>query len=191
LDASAFRIDWKNIQLLTQIGQFGVNINGASARSSGVELTAGLHPTRELTLFANGSYVDAHLTKDAPATVGAHDGDPLPYIPKWQWTLGGEYEQPLNATTKVRGGISWYYSGKRISDYSAVPIRNERRLRAYGQVDAHVGVDFGRFRVDAFGHNLTNSRGITNIGFFGDLAGDFAAAVVRPRSFGLALGVQY
>jgi outer membrane receptor protein involved in Fe transport len=191
LDVSAFRIDWKNIQLLVQIGQFGVNINGASARSSGVEFTAGLHPTRELTLFANGSYVDAHLTQDAPPTAGGLDGDPLPYNPKWQWTLGGEYEHRLSTSTTLRGGISWHYTGKRFSDFSPAPIRNERKLSAYGQVDAHAGVDFGRFRVDAFAHNLTDSRGITNVGFFGDINGDFAAAVVRPRSFGLALGVQY
>src|SRR5206468_1998150 len=109
LDVSAFRIDWKNIQLLVQIGQFGVNINGASARSSGVEFTAGVRPIRGLSFFANGSYVDAHLTKDAPAQVGGVDGDPLPYNPKWQWTLGGDYDHPLSASATVHGGISWHY----------------------------------------------------------------------------------
>jgi outer membrane receptor protein involved in Fe transport len=188
LDASVFRIDWKNIQLLTQIGQFGVNINGASARSSGVEFTAGLHPDRGLSLFANGSYVDAHLTADAPATVGGHDGDPLPYNPKWQWTLGAEYERAVSAAATARAGISWHYTGKRFTDFDP---GGQHKLGAFGQVDAHAGVDFGRFRVDAFAHNLTDSRGISNVGFFGDVNGDLAAAVIRPRSFGLALGYRY
>jgi outer membrane receptor protein involved in Fe transport len=188
LDVSAFRIDWKNIQLLVQIGQFGVNINGASARSSGVELTAGLHPARGLSLFANGSYVDAHLTKDAPDQVGGKDGDPLPYSPKWQWTLGAEYEHPLSASATARGGINWHYTGKRYTDFDP---GGQHKLSSYGQIDAHAGVDFGRFSVDAFAHNLTDSRGITNVGFFGDLDGDLAAAVIRPRSFGLSLGVRY
>jgi outer membrane receptor protein involved in Fe transport len=188
LDVSAFRIDWKNIQLLVQIGQFGVNINGASARSSGVELTAGLHPARGLSLFANGSYVDAHLTKDAPDQVGGKDGDPLPYSPKWQWSLGAEYEHPLSGSATARGGVNWHYTGKRFTDFDP---GGQHRLSSYGQIDAHAGVDFGRFSVDAFAHNLTDSRGVTNVGFFGDLDGDLAAAIIRPRSFGLSLGVRY
>jgi outer membrane receptor protein involved in Fe transport len=189
LDVSVFRIDWKKIQLLVQIGQFGVNINGASARSSGVEFTAGVHPIRELSLFANGSYVDAHLTGNTPAQVGGVDGDPLPYNPKWQWTLGAEYEHRLSASATARGGISWHYTGHRFTDFD--PDEGQHRLGSFGQIDAHAGVDIGRFRVDAFAHNLTDSRGIANVGFFGDVNGDLAAAVIRPRSFGLALGYRY
>ena len=189
LELTAFRIDWKDIQLLVQVEGFGINVNGPSARSSGVELTAGLNPSRNLSLFANGSYVDAHLTKDAPVMVGGLKGDPLPYNPKWQWTLGAEYEHPLAGSTKARAGISWHYTGNRHSDFD--PARGQRKLDAFGQVDAHAGVDFGRFRVDAFAHNLTDSRGIVNLGFFGNVKGDVSASVIRPRSFGLALGVRY
>jgi len=187
-DVSLFRIDWKNIQLLVQIGQFGVNINGATARSSGVELTAGVHPARGLSLFANGSYVDAHLTKDTPDQVGGMAGDPLPYSPKWQWTIGADYEHPLSSSATGRAGISWHYTGKRYTDFDPA---GQRRLGSYGQLDAHAGVDFGRFRIDAFAHNISDSRGITNVGAFGDLDGDLPAAVIRPRSIGLSLGVRY
>ena len=34
LDASAFHIVWKNIQLFTQVGIYGVNINGAEQRAT-------------------------------------------------------------------------------------------------------------------------------------------------------------
>jgi iron complex outermembrane receptor protein len=133
--------------------------------------------------------VDAHLTDDAPASVGGLKGDALPYNPKWQWTLGTEYEHPLSSSTTARAGISWHYTGDRRSDFN--PTNGQRNLRAFGQVDAHAGLDFGRFRVDAFAHNLTDSRGIVNLGFFGDVNGDITASVIRPRSFGLALGVRY
>jgi len=171
-----------------QIGQFGVNINGATARSSGVELTAGVHPARGLSLFANGSYVDAHLTKDTPDQVGGMAGDPLPYNPKWQWTIGADYEHPFSASVTGRAGINWHFTGKRYTDFDPA---GQRRLGSYGQLDAHAGVDFGRFRVDAFAHNITDSRGITNVGAFGDLNGNLPAAVIRPRSIGLTLGVRY
>ncbi|HEX3675879.1 MAG TPA: TonB-dependent receptor [Sphingomicrobium sp.] len=189
LEVTGFLIDWKNIQLLAQVAGFGVNANGGSARSKGIELTAGMNPTRHLSLYANGSYVDSYLTSDTPAVVGGVSGDPLPYNPKWQSTIGAEYEHPMSATLTGHAGLSWHYTGVRYSDFD--PANGQRRLKAFGQVDAHAGVDIGRFRVDAFARNITDARGIVNLGFFGDVNGDVAAAVIRPRSFGLSLGYRY
>lgn len=188
-EASAFLIDWKDIQLLAQVEGFGVNTNGGSARSKGIEMTLGVNPTREISLFANGSYVDAYLTKDAPAIVGGVKGDPLPYNPKWQWTLGGDFEHPLSDSTAVRAGVSWHYTGKRFTDFDAA--NGQRKLGSFGQLDAHAGIEFAkRYRVDAFVRNLTDARGIVNLGFFGDVNGNLAASIVRPRTVGLSFSVR-
>jgi outer membrane receptor protein involved in Fe transport len=189
LEVTAFLINWKQIQVLAQVEGFGVNANGGSARSKGVELTAGFNPTTELSLYANGSYVDSYLTSDTPDVVGGLSGDPLPYNPKWQFTIGGEYEHPINAKLNGHAGLSWHYTGVRYSDFDAAS--GQRRLRPFSQVDANLGVDFDRFRVDAFAHNLTDARGIVNLGFFGSVDGDTAAAVIQPRTFGLSLGYRY
>jgi outer membrane receptor protein involved in Fe transport len=189
LEASAFLIDWKDIQLLAQVEGFGVNTNGGAARSKGIEFTASLKPSRFLSLYASGSYVDAYLTKPTPALVGGAVGDPLPFNPKWQSTIGAEYQEPVNSSVTAHAGLSWHYTGVRYSDFD--PVNGQRRLPAYSQVDAHAGVDIGRFRLDAFAHNITDSRGIVNLGFFGDVNGDIAAAVVRPRAFGMTLGYRY
>lgn len=189
LDVSAFLIDWKNIQLLAQISGFGINANGGTARSQGIEFAARFNPVPGLSFYANGSYVDAHLTSDAPASVGGFSGDPLPYNPKWQSTIGAEYEHPLNAKLTGHAGLSWHYTGVRYSDFD--PTNGQRRLGDFSQIDANIGVDFDRFRVDAFAHNITDSRGIVNLGFFGAVNGDIAAAVIQPRTFGLSLGYRY
>lgn len=189
LELTGFVIDWKDIQLLAQVEGFGVNTNGGAARSKGVEFTVGLNPSRYLSLYANGSYVDAYLTKDTPALVGGVKGDPLPYNPKWQSTIGAEYEHPMSATLTAHAGISWHYTGVRHTDFD--PALGQRRLSSFSQVDAHAGLDVGRFRIDAFAHNITDARGIVNLGFFGDVNGNVAASVIRPRSFGLALGYRY
>jgi outer membrane receptor protein involved in Fe transport len=189
LEATAFLIDWKKIQLLAQVQGFGVNVNGGSARSKGIEFTAGLNPTRDLSLYANGSYVDSYLTSDTPDVVGGLRGDPLPYNPKWQSTIGAEYQHALGVKLTGHAGISWHYTGVRHSDFDAAT--GQRRLKAFSQVDAHAGVDFDRFRLDAFAHNITNDHGIVNIGFFGAVNGDLAAAVIQPRTFGLSLGYRY
>ena len=189
LELTGFLIDWKAIQLLAQVGDFGVNTNGGTARSKGIEFTAGLNPAPGLSLYANGAYVDAHLTSDAPALVGGVAGDQLPYNPKWQATVGAEYERNLNLHVTGHAGVSWHYTGTRYSDFDAAS--GQRRLRPFSQVDAHAGVDVGRFRIDAFAHNLTDARGIVNLGFFGPVSGDLSAAVIQPRTIGLSLGYRY
>ena len=189
-EISAFLVNWKNIQLLAQVEGFGVNTNGGSARSKGVEATIDFRPVRNLTLYANGAYVDAYLTKDTPALVGGLEGDPLPYNPKWRSTIGAEYEHPLSATVTGRAGISWQYTGSRRSGFDS--DFGQSKLGDYSQIDAHAGVDVGRFRIDAFARNLTDARGIVNIATFGATRdGSFAASVIRPRSFGLTLAARY
>lgn len=188
-EISAFVVEWKNIQLLAQVENFGVNTNGGAARSKGVEATVDFRPIRDLTLYANGAYVDAYLTKDAdPVFVGGLKGDPLPYNPKWHSTVGAEYERPLSATITGRAGISWQYTGSRRSDFN--PAAGQSKLGDYSQIDAHVGVEVGRFRIDAFARNLTDARGIVNLGAGSARDGNFSAAVIRPRSFGLTLSAR-
>ena len=195
LELTAFLTNWKDIQLLVQLGQFGVNTNGGGARSKGVEISAGLNPSRSLSLYANGAYVDAYLTDDA-VLAGGLKGDQLPYNPKWQSTIGAEYDHPLSGSVNGRAGISWRYTASRFSDFNPppapdVPAAPQHKLDSFSQIDAHAGVDVGKFRVDAFVRNLTGSRAIVNIGAFGAFNGDLAAAVIMPRTFGLSLGVRY
>lgn len=189
-ELTGFLIDWKDIQLLANVQNFGVNTNGGSAKSKGVEFNVAVNPSRYLSFYANGSYVDAYLSKDAPSLVGGLKGDPLPYSPKWQSTIGAEFEHPVGGSADARAGISWHYTGSRHSDFDTAI--GQLKLGDFSQVDAHAGIDWSRFRVDAFIHNLTDARGIVNLGGPGTAQnGLVAAGVTRPRSIGLTLGVRY
>ncbi|WCM26044.1 TonB-dependent receptor [Sphingomonas sp. QA11] len=189
-ELTGFYTDWNNIQLIASIGGFGVNTNGGKASSKGVELSATAKPVPGLTLAASGAYFDAVLNDDAPAVVGGHDGDRLPYAPRFASTLSADYERALGDRVTGTIGASWRYTGDRRSAFTAGAAQH--RLDAYGQVDAHVGVSFDRFRLDAFVRNLTDSRGIQDVGAAGSARnGAIAVAVSRPRSFGATLGVRY
>ena len=61
--------------------RFGINANGGTARSQGLEWTFGYLPVQGLTFQWTGAYTDAKLTSDAPA-INASNGDPLPYAPE-------------------------------------------------------------------------------------------------------------
>ena len=189
-ELTAFYIDWNDIQLVTIVSGYGINANGGSARSQGLEASVTATPITGLTLSANGAYVDAFLTKDTPAILGGHKGDLLPYAARFASTIAVDYEHPLGNVLVGVAGLSWRYTGPRESGFDAA--LGQRRLPDFNQVDAHAGVTFGRYRLDLYARNLTDSRGIVSLGNTGTAPnGAVAAGLIRPRSVGLSLGVRY
>ena len=196
LELTGFYIDWNKIQLLASVGGFGVNINGGKARSKGIEFSGSLTPVKGLTLSANGAYVDAYLTQDVPA-FAALSGDQLPYTAKFSGTLAADYDYPLSDKINGTVGVSWRYTGSRTSAFNASTdadgnIYGQQHLGGFSQIDAHAGITYGKFRLDAFVRNLTDTRGIIDVGAFGSAEnGAIGVAIVRPRSIGATLGFRY
>ena len=62
-NASIYQMDWKNVQLLANVGGFGVNTNGGKAKSSGLEGSVSWALSTELTVTANAAYTEAKLTQ--------------------------------------------------------------------------------------------------------------------------------
>jgi outer membrane receptor protein involved in Fe transport len=195
LDAAVFHIDWNNIQLLTVVNGFGVNINGGAANSEGFEFTATLRPTRGLTVAVNGAYTNARLTEDTPALSGGLDGDRLPFTPPYSIGLNTDYQWRLGEAQAFVGG-SLRYLSRQTADYDlAFRTANgrQRQVPAYTVIDLRAGVDFGRFGVEAFVRNLTNSEGRTSVGAVTANGlpvtpnGAVETGVIRPRTIGIAL----
>jgi iron complex outermembrane receptor protein len=192
LELTVFDVEWDKIQLLVAVDGFGVNTNGSSARSRGVEFSATAKPAAGLTLGVSGAYVDAQLTADASPLSGGLEGDPLPYTAKFSSTVSADYEHALGGDVNGVIGASWRYNGSRYSAFD--PDNGQRRLSPYSQIDGHAGITFGkeRYRLDAFVRNLTDSRGIVDVGGTGSAQnGAIAVAVTRPRSIGLSFGAKY
>jgi outer membrane receptor protein involved in Fe transport len=206
IDAAAFHINWKNIQLFTVVSGFGVNANGSSAKSDGLEFTAAVHPMPGLVLSANGAYTNARLTGDTPPSVGGRDGDQLPFTPKFSFALNGDYEWHLGPRTKAHIGASWRHLSGQTATYDSdfvAAYGRQRHVPAYGVFDLNAGVDFGRFSVDAYVKNLANSHGITSttgVTVFGPTpdtgfpiypGGAIGTGIIRPRTVGVSLGMHY
>jgi hypothetical protein len=122
--------------------------------------------------------------------VGGLKGDNLPYTAKFSSTLSADYTRALSGRVTGNAGLSWRYTGNRRSDFDTT--YGQRELDEFSQLDAHAGISFGELRLDAYGRNLTDSRGILNVGLPGSaLNGAVAAAVVRPRSYGISLGYRF
>jgi iron complex outermembrane receptor protein len=191
VDVAAFHVHWTDIQLLEVVNNFGVNGNGGTAKSQGLEWTVGLIPVHDLHFTWTGAYTDAYLTAPAPG-VNGQDGDPLPYAPKWSTTLDGEYDWAAFANYKAFVGATWSYVGSRSTDFgSSTSGTAQVDLPSYHTIEARVGLDNNHYRVMVYGKNLGNSNGITSYSSSGapGLNGDIG--VIQPRTIGVTLSAKF
>ena len=190
LDLAAFHVDWKDIQLFETVNGFGINGNGGTARSQGLEWTFGYKPVHGLSFEWTGAYTDAKLTSDASA-LNAVSGDRLPYAPKWGTSLDGDYEWPLFSSFKGFVGATWSYVGSRSSDFasSATTPAGQLELPSYNTTAVRLGVESDRYRVSLYGKNLSDARGITN--YLNSGAPYPQVTVIQPRTIGVVLSAKF
>ena len=206
IDAAAFHINWKNIQLFTTVSGFGVNTNGSSAKSDGFEFTAAARPMSGLLLSANAAYTNARLTGATPATVGGRDGDQLPFTPKLSFALNAGYEWHVGPGAKAHVGASWRHLSGQTAGYDSdfvAAYGRQRHIPAYSVIDLDAGIDVGHFSIDAYVKNLADKHAITSVsaltvfgpspdtGFPLYPGGAIGTGIIRPRTLGVSVGFHY
>jgi iron complex outermembrane receptor protein len=198
IEASIYHIDWNNIQLAAVVNGFGINANGKGANVDGAEITATLRPTAGLMTSVNFALNDAKLSGNTdPLVVGAVKGDPLPFSPKYAVSVNADYQWKIagDVTASVGGSIrslsrqSGNYDPAYLATYG-----HFAKVQAYEVLDLRASLSFGRYAINAYANNLTNSAGITAIqGLLGvaglprNVNGAIGTSVVRPRTIGLNL----
>lgn len=191
LDVAAFYIDWEDIQLFAVVENFGVNVNGGTAVSKGVEFSTSFAATDALTFSFNGAYTDAYLTSDAGA--GGQDGDPLNAVPEWSFGLSGDYEWNLNSGSTAYFGGTLGYTGERSIGRTLPSSNGELRyLGDYTTLSLRAGLDTGKFFYEIYAKNVTDELGIgsvstANIAWTGNVEIGF----LTPRTIGATAGVRF
>jgi outer membrane receptor protein involved in Fe transport len=189
-DLTAFYIDWSDIQLLANVMNFGVNVNGGSATSKGVEGSISWAATQDLTLSANGAYVDATLTSDTGPLLGGKNGDRLPYSSPFTGSLDAEYSHPLRDSTSVFAGATVQFVGRRSSDFNAAI--GQTSLPSYTTLDLRAGLEMHQYRLQIYARNITDERGILNFGGVGSTPnGGVQLSLIRPRTLGVSLSASF
>lgn len=199
IDVDAFLIKWKKIQLFEFVDNFGINANGGTASSKGLEWSFALTPFEGLNLALNGAYVDAYLTADAPAT-GGLTGDQLPYAPKWSNSLDADYTWHAFGNYSAFAGATWSYIGSRIDDFAAtatvqnnavVFVPNPRAdLGGYSTLKLRLGLDEGRWTFEVYCKNIADSRGLTFYTNTGTPNSGGAIVVQEPRTIGATIDLH-
>lgn len=207
INVSAFKYDYKDLQVQSLIGPGVVAIgNAATAKVKGIELETSAKPVPNLLLTANLSLLDAKYDTFTNASVpGAlvpfvrgnprynavtntfdATGNRLNAAPRSSFSGSAQYDVPLESGKLfVRG--EYYRQGKVYYDPSNVQIFKQK---AYGLVNGSLGYnsDGGGWGVQLVGKNLTNTRYLINIAANGQVPAGFAAA---PRTVAIQLTTSW
>ena len=186
LDATAFYIDWSDIQLrLLTPDNYNYAANGGAAKIKGLEVSATYSPTPKLDLQSTVTWMEARL--DEPLFIlwygTAPEGAQLPGSADWSVsnTLSYRFETAYDPTLI----LSHRYLSSGISDLnSAVPGITPNTQGDYNLIDLRLRADFGQTTVTLFGSNLGDERGVTRTV---PEANGLSQGLVRPRTFGITL----
>ncbi len=204
IDASAYDIEWKNIQRGISLSGCGSGFvtNLGSARSRGFDLAINARPVDGLTLGTSFAYTDARLTQDVlgptnsagVTTVYARNGDALGVIP-WSATASGEYEFPVPIGAKGYGRVDFQHvGGTPAPDYTIFGADPEiGGTDSYNDTALRVGMRTAGVDVSLFVNNLFDASPVLARLRYTTAASDqlFLDGTLRPRTFGVTATYRY
>lgn len=210
LEGAGFYYQYSDKQLRSKIIDpvFGVLdslVNIPKARMIGGELELTVRPVRGLTLGATGSILDSKITSytglDTAGGSVDYNGAVIPYTPKYQVRLTGDYKWDLgsvspfvgasvSARSKAYSNIGGSQALVITPDFaSSVPADKTYTLPGYTLVDLRGGIEAadGAWRVTLFGKNIFNKYYVTNIYTVYDTIARFTG---QPATWGISLSVK-
>jgi iron complex outermembrane receptor protein len=195
LDASAYYIDWQDMQISVGASNPPYIINTGAAVSKGVETAATVRPLDRLTLTGWAAYNEAEFAEDVIVRVGAgtqtfgREGDRLPYSPRWSGSISATQEFDFIGGSTGYVGATATYQGDRLGELTclagcAAPVARGE-LPSYTRVDLNAGTRFDTWSVNLYVNNVADERGVVSggVGFFNPNA----FYVIQPRTFGLSI----
>jgi len=208
IDASAYYIDWRDIQLnlVDTRTLFTYTGNAGKAKSQGMELSVEARPASGTRLAGWVSWNDATLSDPLPLDSfvlgGAYgaSGDRLPYAAKWSANVSANQDFRLAPrwTASIGGNLS--YVGDRLGEFptppastlappAVPPIPPRQAFGGYATVNIHAGVRHDSWAGNLFVTNAFN-RQATLAGGLGGFP-PYAFTYMQPRVVGLSLMRQF
>ncbi|WP_170234941.1 TonB-dependent receptor [Croceicoccus sediminis] len=200
IDASAYHIDWSNVQTLFALPQCTIQtaLNLGEAKIDGFDVALSARPVDGLTLGAAVAYIDARYTSAIPGpddTVVRKSGEPFPLVSPWTVQANAEYRYDMaGGETYARADFS--YSSKidqPVDVDSPLVDPTLPRPPATSVLDLRLGHRFvaGSVDVDAslFINNVTDERPLLALFHETPDSTFYRAGTFRPRTVGVTLTV--
>src|SRR5690606_11579937 len=157
-DISAFRIDWKDIQINSLFNGIVLQGNGASARVDGIEMQLTARPSDLLTISGTMGHTNARLKSIDPgasSATGARAGDKLPLTPAWTTSLIVDHRLLLGSTVEGNVGATLRFQSDMPATFPALDPSLQNKLPEVTTLDLRASVTFDeRFTVQLRADNL-------------------------------------
>jgi outer membrane receptor protein involved in Fe transport len=190
LDASVYNIDWKDIQLTLQQGNFSYTDNAASAKSRGAELAVEVGPFNGLSLSGWVAYNDAALSKDFPVNAAGSfglKGDRLPFSSKISSSFTATQDFTLTDTLKGSFGFTASHVGDRYGLFTSSAVR--QKYPAYTKIDLNLGIRSADWSLNLYVNNLTDERVALTGGIGTAFVNSFT--IMQPRTIGATISKSF
>lgn len=197
---SVFRSEYTNLQVTQYLNNTSQLENAGSARIDGVELEVMVRPSSQLELKGAFNYLDSAYKKSSPpftlldpvtAELVDMTGRPLPFAPKYAFTLNLDYNVPvsaLNGDLVFNANHAW-----RSKTYLDSITRETEAQESYGLTDVRLGWERsdGKLELAVFGRNVfeqdyyvSSLRGSVSVG-------GAVGTLGPPRTYGVQARIAY
>lgn len=187
IDADAFLINWRNMQIPVYINGYSLIGNAGAARIMGIEGTVTYMPIDHLRIVDSISLNQGQLTTNEATNLGGYSGDQLPNSPRFTNSFMVDYSfTTLGHKTNVGANVN--YIGPRVSGFNAMAGAPQYRLGDYTTLGLHGEMTLGRWNAQVYLHNLNNSRGVISAQ---TLLGYGQVTYLQPRTAGFNLNLKF
>lgn len=200
LDASGavFYYDYQDKQVLgrgpTILGVLPQTTNVPKSRIKGAEVQVNAYPVPGLRLSVGGTYLDSEVTDDffnytilSTAVITNFKGNSLPYTPKYQLVVDGDYTIPVTDTLDASLGVNVNYRSSTNAGFGGDP---RLAIDPYTLVDARIGIAASdqRWSATIYGQNIFNTYYWNNVARLSDVVRRYTG---MPVTYGVRVSVKY
>jgi hypothetical protein len=191
LDASAFHIDWQNIQTQIRLAACGSTLitNLGKATSNGFDTSLSYRVIDDLRLGLAVGYAGAHLTQTIRGPSGATYGFSGDQIggPPWNGDVSGEYRYKVLGGHDAYARADYQYTGTGARPDLAVAGADPqaRGSEAYRSLSLRAGFYVGGWDISAFINNALNEAPILLRERDTTTSPLFYELTIRPRTVGV------
>lgn len=196
LNVAAFYYDYDDKQLRGAVldptfGPLEALVSIPKSHVVGAEAQLVARLSDGLTLDTAAIYTKTQIDRftgfDARAQFGDQSGTPFPFSPKWQSITNLDYRFPLSPTLNGLLGGSLIYNSETFAGVGALDLF---RIDSFTLLDLRAGVelDGGRYRVWAWGKNVTDEYHWSNVFAAGNAISRF---VGQPATYGVSLAARF
>jgi len=198
VNVAAYRINWNDIQeqRLLPCG-FGISDNFGDAVVKGGEIEASAQLSHRVNAGLSVTYLHTELLQGS-ALSGASTGDPIQYVPNWQYALYAQTTLPVFQEDDGFARLDYQYTGSSITDYTRLTDGNfdpDHEVRVVRMLNAKLGVRYRTWEFAVSGMNLLGDSVRQsldpNASITIPIPGRARYVVTRPRTFYLSASYKF